>query len=1155
MSALARTYSEEERVRRHAATRETEEARAQHARLEAELAATRRAIELHRHAAGPTAGGAAGFRMPRSDVPRDDSAVRGGSAAARVAAAPRAAAAPRLCWDLRWAELSARERTAAEELGYPGGASWDSAGAIERSWDELNELEQQAAAELGCSEQQWNFMLLQDDEECSSDEVAEEEDPHGLWKLSIRELRARAREVGLGPAALAEAAEEEDQRRYLVPRIVRAESSERGAVDGELPAGWVAVDRGAGAVGPRAEEPAAEEPQDDLAAAGDPFSFVSTAAGMGEHDEDRQQRPAEEEPLDEHELLLPFYKPAHVTALPIPVRFRTDDCEAEYFRVMSTHNLAEVWHQIQGVQQQRKQGNTSDLVEAVFVEQAGGRATVFKVPVRDVYGDAMDNWIHTLLYSERTGTYHLAVKMENFWPKTLRRLVAASGLLGSLGRSSEDSDDFGLDGEYPESARTLIGRCNALELSQDQLARLVRRMHRDGWISDAAATIAWMDHQFFVAGPLFGAAARLLPFREVQGLLCACVDSCRVSIMGPLFRGADGALSPGDRVSLLSCGYVGDAIEIHKCLGSFRRQAALPRSSVDPVLQMVLDPADGVEQPFPTLQPGGVGGGGGGGAKVACNATQLEVERKMSLALEAVQGPPGTGKSTWICHHLVARRQAGRTDLVVAAGNKAVDAVVTKLVGLGLVRELKPVVLGRAHARMGAAAANYTLDALVDRDAKVLGMLGRERVRTVEELRALAAAEDKKDDTERWSDGPIGRVFAAVEAATIEAAALLVGTVSATKFLCADSHRGKEKALWLPKLERAPLATILVDEASSLPEHAIPLLLRLSPEHLVLVGDHKQLEPFSAAPPGTRPPGSLLQRYAAARRGCHMLTVQYRMPPLVAELVSQLFYDGLLVTAPSRRAAAVAQQPAHPPITWHHPQDVSTFGRARGSGGSGGSAMAQHLLEKHPPGERREGTSYSNPQEAAQIRHRYKQIRRRVGGADSGVEVLVIVFYKSQLHWLQRELKLFLDPTSRLFDGRLYVRTVDEAQGSEADVVLLSCVRSNLDCKIGFLAKSNRLCVALSRAKRELHVFGDAETCRHGSPLWRKAVRLIEAPVPAGFDGGGTAFDAGGGAAAAGSGIDDALDELFGGGGGGEAVAGKGEYVSKKRGKKSKKKR
>ncbi|KAG5175823.1 AAA domain-containing protein, partial [Tribonema minus] len=55
------------------------------------------------------------------------------------------------------------------------------------------------------------------------------------------------------------------------------------------------------------------------------------------------------------------------------------------------------------------------------------------------------------------------------------------------------------------------------------------------------------------------------------------------------------------------------------------------------------------------------------------------------------------------------------------------------------------------------------------------------------------------------------------------------------------------------------------------------------------------------------------------------------------------------------------------------------------------------------------------------------------------------------------------------------VATIDNYQGEEADVVIVSLVRSRASGTMGFLSDANRLNVALSRARRALIVIGDLD--------------------------------------------------------------------------------
>ncbi|CAG0900160.1 unnamed protein product, partial [Darwinula stevensoni] len=69
---------------------------------------------------------------------------------------------------------------------------------------------------------------------------------------------------------------------------------------------------------------------------------------------------------------------------------------------------------------------------------------------------------------------------------------------------------------------------------------------------------------------------------------------------------------------------------------------------------------------------------------------------------------------------------------------------------------------------------------------------------------------------------------------------------------------------------------------------------------------------------------------------------------------------------------------------------------------------------------------------------------------------------------------------------------VDNFQGEENKIILLSLVRSNEEAKIGFLKTENRVCVALSRAKWGLYIVGNMDSLCSGSEIWKKMLEALE---------------------------------------------------------------
>lgn len=63
---------------------------------------------------------------------------------------------------------------------------------------------------------------------------------------------------------------------------------------------------------------------------------------------------------------------------------------------------------------------------------------------------------------------------------------------------------------------------------------------------------------------------------------------------------------------------------------------------------------------------------------------------------------------------------------------------------------------------------------------------------------------------------------------------------------------------------------------------------------------------------------------------------------------------------------------------------------------------------------------------------------------------------------------------------------VDNYQGEESDIILLSLVRSNENGNVGFLKTENRICVALSRAKYGLYIMGNMDNLYNSGDLWKQ---------------------------------------------------------------------
>ncbi|KAI2471927.1 hypothetical protein F4781DRAFT_63806 [Annulohypoxylon bovei var. microspora] len=313
-------------------------------------------------------------------------------------------------------------------------------------------------------------------------------------------------------------------------------------------------------------------------------------------------------------------------------------------------------------------------------------------------------------------------------------------------------------------------------------------------------------------------------------------------------------------------------------------------------------------------------------------------------------------------------------------------------------------------------------------------------------------------------------------------------------------------------LQKLRCKVMLCEEAGEVLEaHTLTALLP-SVEHTILIGDHMQLRPqivnYDLQSTSNRGAQysldvSLFERLIKPaydtdpRLPFDTLETQRRMHPNVSELIRSTLYPSL------EDGGAVAKYPGiygvKKRLFWLHHEspedqasqlDPTTTSRTNTFEIEMTIALVQHLV--------RQG-SY---------------------GAD---DIAVITPYLGQLHRLRREMgRLFeisvgerdleeleaLDADKstdenmatqpqkppaikRTLLKSIRLATVDNFQGEEAKVVVISLVRSNNENKCGFLSTSNRINVLLSRAQHGMYLVGNANTYRHVD-MWAKVLEILE---------------------------------------------------------------
>jgi len=259
-------------------------------------------------------------------------------------------------------------------------------------------------------------------------------------------------------------------------------------------------------------------------------------------------------------------------------------------------------------------------------------------------------------------------------------------------------------------------------------------------------------------------------------------------------------------------------------------------------------------------------------------------------------------------------------------------------------------------------------------------------------------------------------------------------------------------------LQRVHPRIVIVEEAAEVMESHVVTTLSPRCDHLIMIGDHQQLRPNPTVYTLAKKYHldiSLFERMVKNELHCDQLTIQHRMRPEIVKLIVPHVYKSL---------------------TNH--ESVLRYDHV--SGINGDLFFVTHSeVETNVDDSKSKSNEHEARFLAALCRYLLQQGYERS-------QISVLTMYTGQMFLLRR----FMPKAE--FEG-VRVTPVDNYQGEENDVILLSLVRSNELGKIGFLQTHNRVCVALSRARRGLYVVGNMDQMSDASSLWNGIIKELRA--------------------------------------------------------------
>ncbi|KAL4862437.1 P-loop containing nucleoside triphosphate hydrolase protein [Aspergillus spectabilis] len=279
----------------------------------------------------------------------------------------------------------------------------------------------------------------------------------------------------------------------------------------------------------------------------------------------------------------------------------------------------------------------------------------------------------------------------------------------------------------------------------------------------------------------------------------------------------------------------------------------------------------------------------------------------------------------------------------------------------------------------------------------------------------------------------------------------------------------------IPVLSGVKSKVVICEEAGEV--HEAHMLSALIPgvQHLIQIGDHKQLRPHVETRELSMESHrsdyhwldrSQFERLAMGEHGLPrlqtvQLNVQRRMRPDISTLIriKELYPNLLDHDSVKGLPDVVGMQKNIFWLTHNHKEDNPDSGDI--------------------------GHSKSNTWEVGMTCALVMHIMRQ--GVYGRNDIAVLTPYSGQL---QRLHAAFQEDSLIPVGENLRIATVDSFQGEEAKVVIISLVRSNSSKEVGFLKNPNRINVLLSRAQHGMYLIGNSDTYS-SAPMWHKVIEKL----------------------------------------------------------------